>query len=866
MNGKLIAALVVGFCAAPIVTLAQSLPAFPGADGAAANVTGGRGGIVYHVTKLNSAIDDPQRNDPGTIRYGLNSANFPANTPRTIVFDVGGVFYLGRLPQPANNWDPNENGWDAQSRLTIGGSNVTLAGQTAPGAGVIFMGGGLKPQGNNNIIRNVTVASGYGLTGWWKPGEPFPGVPGSAEAGTDRAAWFPDNVVYDAMDIAGTNLMIDHVSTIFGTDETISMNEVASNITVQYSNISQALNYPQADAENSGSLTGHALGSLLSAGNTTAQAAISFHHNLYAHLKGRVPQLGSIDGSLGAYYDFRNNVFYNWLGTAGSKSGTTWLNLVNNFYLAGNGGDNPIGGSNPGITTTSGGTGVLSASSSVYRNGNLLDSNKDGDANDGAALSAGGAASPLWKGGVSTYTGVTDSATQAYNRVLNYVGANWWTRDNVINTPDERIIQEARTGTGKIIAWADDPWNNDPAEGVEWRALKNTPQTSRPANWDTDADGMPDAWEQAHNLNPSVADNNGDFDSDGYTNLEEYINELAAWPAPQPIVFNGATNNRYAQITNWDIRWQPSKYDQAQINSGAAVVDAVGQHAGTIVVAAESGNTAQLNITGGWLLVNDAVVIGGTASSNATLNLSGGALTTPVLAKGNAGQFNFTGGTLRAGIVDFDLVNNGGTISPGLSPGSMAIHGQLQINRGVLEMEIAGTSVFDSVAATGAVALGGELHVLLAGGFLPDKQDAFEIVTGQSITGAFTNVTAGNRIPINGTSASFLVTVAGSEVTLSNFLTGLAGDYNNDGFVDAADYVVWRKSVANNTPLDNETASAGITDQADLEIWRANFGTTIVASGLGSSIVPEPSAMLLACSLAVTQLIRRGRIRRRRPE
>ena len=150
--------------------------------------------------------------------------------------------------------------------------------------------------------------------------------------------------------------MIDHVSTLYATDETISMNEVANNISVQYSNISQGQNYPQWDAEGGG-LTGHALGSLLEAGGAS-QAAISFHHNLYAHLKSRVPQMQA--GSTGAYYDFRNNVFYNWLGTAGSKSGTTFLNLVNNFYLAGPGGDNPAGGTNPGINTASGGTSVLS--------------------------------------------------------------------------------------------------------------------------------------------------------------------------------------------------------------------------------------------------------------------------------------------------------------------------------------------------------------------------------------------------------------------------------------------------------------------------------------------------------------------------
>ena len=43
---------------------------------------------------------------------------------------------------------------------------------------------------------------------------------------------------------------------------------------------------------------------------------------------------------------------------------------------------------------------------------------------------------------------------------------------------------------------------------------------------DTDGDGMPDSWESDNGTNPNVADNNGDLDSDGYTNIEEYINSL----------------------------------------------------------------------------------------------------------------------------------------------------------------------------------------------------------------------------------------------------------------------------------------------------------------------------------------------------
>ena len=46
---------------------------------------------------------------------------------------------------------------------------------------------------------------------------------------------------------------------------------------------------------------------------------------------------------------------------------------------------------------------------------------------------------------------------------------------------------------------------------------------------DSDGDGMPNAWETKHGTNPAVANNNGDFDFDGYTDLEEYLNDLAAF-------------------------------------------------------------------------------------------------------------------------------------------------------------------------------------------------------------------------------------------------------------------------------------------------------------------------------------------------
>ncbi len=855
-------------------TAAAQIPAFPGADGAGGYATGGRGGIVYHVTKLNSALDDSEKNDFGTLRYGLNSSNFPTGVPRTIVFDVGGVFHLGRGDLSGYpEWDDNGNGWDAQSRLTIGGTQVTLAGQTAPGSGVIFMGGGLKPQGDNNIIRNITVASGYGLRNWWKPGDPFPDEPAPIESGVGV---FPDATVYDAMDISGTNLMIDHVSTLYATDETISMNEVADNVTVQYSNISQGQNYPQWDAEGGG-FTGHALGSLLEAGTG---AAISFHHNLYAHQKSRMPQTQGDS----AYYDFRNNVFYNWFGTAGVRRDATRINLVGNFYLSGNGGDDPIGRVNTGLSWENGGTNVLAGSSYCYREGNLLDTNKDGDANDGTDVS-GGALSPLWSGGTETYAGTTDTATDAYDRVLDYVGANWWTRDGVIDTPDERIVNEVRTGTGQVVAWADNPWDDDPTEGTEWRALKNTPQSDRAVDWDTEAsvgygvgDGMPTYWELEHGLDPDARDDTGDFDNDGYTNLEEYLNDIAAWPAPNAITFNNAhADGRFAHILNWDANpdagsvhpWQPSRYDTAVIDAGTVVVDAVGQHAGTLRLGSAPLDAPTLSIADGWLKVEDELIIGGDDAATANLSLSGGELTVPLLTKGANGSMSFTGGVLHADVVDFDLVNNGGTIAPGASPGLTYVTGDLVLNSGVLEIEIGGTGggEFDQVFVDGVTTLGGTLSVKLidlTGGeslFVPQLGDQFAFLAsalgsdGMFDEYDYPELPAGLAWALSpGNMATFLTVVEAAD---------LLGDYNDDGVVDAADYTVWRDTLGSTSDLrangDDAGTSAGVIDEADYAVWKANFGTTAGAGSTPSlsAAVPEPASLvLLIGSLALLMVAR----------
>ncbi len=87
---------------------------------------------------------------------------------------------------------------------------------------------------------------------------------------------------------------------------------------------------------------------------------------------------------------------------------------------------------------------------------------------------------------------------------------------------------------------------------------------------------------------------------------------------------------------------------------------------------------------------------------------------------------------------------------------------------------------------------------------------------------------------------------------------GVPGDYNGNGTVDAADYVLWR----NGGPLQNEVDAPGTVNAADYAAWRARFGNSGSGSGLGGGAsVPEPAS----CSLVTMALVcGAAAIRRRR--
>lgn len=88
--------------------------------------------------------------------------------------------------------------------------------------------------------------------------------------------------------------------------------------------------------------------------------------------------------------------------------------------------------------------------------------------------------------------------------------------------------------------------------------------------------------------------------------------------------------------------------------------------------------------------------------------------------------------------------------------------------------------------------------------------------------------------------------------------TALAGDYNLDGAVDAADFTVWRNSLGRagaNLPADGN--GDGVVNAADYTLWKSNFGQSTAGSAGIASAVPEPASLMPVLWLAVWLSARR---------
>jgi hypothetical protein len=350
--------------------------------------------------------------------------------------------------------------------------------------------------------------------------------------------------------------------------------------------------------------------------------------------------------------------------------------------------------------------------------------------------------------------------------------------------------------------------------------------------------------------------------------------------------------------------------DGAMVNiSGGTVGNVVDIIRATVNV---SGGTLSggVNVkSGSTLNVSGGSVGNATMSNGASLNLSngtlvtGGATASTVSITGGeiTNTFNFgagTVGTIAGGTMDgvVEALNGstvsitGGQFKSTLSP-DFGSH-----------TTITGGTLLKGLNMRGQVTVSG--NPLLAGFTVANSGDLK--IAGGTFTGVRRMMASGevdlygsqfllNNVPVSGLALNqpfTLTTRAG--MTLSGLLasgapfsfvlnftnpqsndffstTGkltltliLPGDFNHNGIVDAADYIVWRNSLSQSVSVGSGADGNfdGVVDNLDFAVWQSNFGRTLAGNGSGSSAlssVPEPASYLLVmAAIAILLIFRPG--------
>ena len=178
------------------------------------------------------------------------------------------------------------------------------------------------------------------------------------------------------------------------------------------------------------------------------------------------------------------------------------------------------------------------------------------------------------------------------------------------------------------------------------------------------------------------------------------------------------------------------------------------------------------------------------------------------------------------------------------STGEISVADQYtQAANGTLQVELAGPGDFGTLAVAGDAVLDGILEVTLEGVFEPLLGQMFAPI---SASGLLSGVFADAQLPVLATGLAWKVNYVGGTVALE---VVLAGDYNDDGVVDAADYTLWRDTLGSITNLVADGNNNRLVDPGDFEIWNANFGHAAADFAAGASAlrtaVPEPTAFAM---------------------
>lgn len=300
---------------------------------------------------------------------------------------------------------------------------------------------------------------------------------------------------------------------------------------------------------------------------------------------------------------------------------------------------------------------------------------------------------------------------------------------------------------------------------------------------------------------------------------------------------------------------------QLQANVGGASLQASqGSHQFQADVDLASTTTADI-AAGAVLEFNNRFSLNGN-----TLTKSGaGTLLINSNQNTGTGAVNVSGGVLGGGgRVGGNLTNSsGGTVAPGTSPGVLSVQGNyVQQSGSTLNIELGGLmegQQYDVLNVIGNVTLnGGTLNVTLVNGFSPTAGNSFDILDFASLTGTFTTI----NLP-GGAGAWNITQLLTLGTITSTGSVGVAGDYNGNGKVDGADYVVWRNNkglMSGATVSQGDGTGDGAVTDADYSYWRARFGNTSGSGASAGGAIPEPAtSLLLLLAYFATTFVGTGR-------
>jgi hypothetical protein len=259
------------------------------------------------------------------------------------------------------------------------------------------------------------------------------------------------------------------------------------------------------------------------------------------------------------------------------------------------------------------------------------------------------------------------------------------------------------------------------------------------------------------------------------------------------------------------------------------------------------------NLASTTTIVNDAITGAGaiTVQDRAFVQINGAASYSGVtLVTGTGSELRVNGTKSGSGAVTVGVgtvlsgsgsvagaITNNGTIDPSAETPQRTLTAVSSVTMGAsshLKIDLSG-SLADKLAVGGALNLAAVDFLDVAGGA---GTGSWVIASYGSLTGTFNTVTTGYSVNYG--------TGTNSQITLTRLPTGINGDFNNDGQVDAGDFVTWRKNNGTSNGLPNDNGLGTPVGASHYTLWRANFGKPPGSALDGSAAVPEPASLLLA--------------------